>query len=179
MECASPLALGQRARQGRRANARFGFSEVLRKAVEGYRSPRRFATTHALEPRLRLGVRQSSGALAAGVRGMDECETVSASARTEKSGGGLPRSKTLRDLRRPVEVRQVLECASPLALWRRAWNDGRSNPFSQPHQTRGEKRRRTPTAQDALRPRNRIRDFHHSGAGSKSSGSCSLSVLNR
>ncbi len=37
-----------------------------------------------------------------------------------KSGRGLPQSKTLRDVRGRWKVRQVLDCASPLALWRRA-----------------------------------------------------------
>jgi len=40
--------------------------------------------------------------------------------RERKSGRGLPRSKTLRDCRGRWEVRQVLECASPLALWNAA-----------------------------------------------------------
>ena len=40
-----------------------------------------------------------------------------------KSGRGLPQSKTLRDQSGRWEVRQVLECASPLALWPRAWDE--------------------------------------------------------
>ncbi len=37
-----------------------------------------------------------------------------------KSGRGLPQSKTLRDHRGCWEIRKVLDCASPLALWQRA-----------------------------------------------------------
>jgi hypothetical protein len=40
--------------------------------------------------------------------------------RKGKSGRGLPQSKTLRDYRGRWEVRQVLDCASLLALWCRA-----------------------------------------------------------
>lgn len=37
-----------------------------------------------------------------------------------KSGRGLPHSKMLRESQGRWKVRQVLECASPLALWARA-----------------------------------------------------------
>src|SRR5256885_1933593 len=42
-----------------------------------------------------------------------------------KSGRGLPQSKTLRARRGRREVRQVLDCASPLALWLRVWSGRR------------------------------------------------------
>src|SRR6266545_4642343 len=66
-----------------------------------------------------LGVRQSSGALA------PDAGTTNGKARPRpsrgppKSGRGLPQSKTLRDSQGRWELRQVLECASPLALWHR------------------------------------------------------------
>src|SRR5947207_2051889 len=46
-----------------------------------------------------------------------------------KSGRGLPQSKTLRDRRGRREVRQVLDCASPLALCLCA-GDGRRGKLS-------------------------------------------------
>jgi hypothetical protein len=50
--------------------------------------------------------------------GMLFADTVGS--QSSKSGRGLPQSKTLRDVRGRREVRQVLDCASPLALWKLA-----------------------------------------------------------
>ena len=65
----------------------------------------------------RFGLRQPSGAFASGASGGGRAKPCCQSHPVRgKSGRGLPQSKTLRASRGRVEVRQVLDCASPLAL---------------------------------------------------------------
>ena len=81
-----------------------------------------------------FGLRQSSGALAAGVNWTtDEILTSASSHSVGESGRGLPQSKTLRDYQNRWEVRQLLDSASPLALLEedaREQKSGRGLPHS-------------------------------------------------
>ena len=92
----------------------FRFEMAGGKAVEGYRSPRRFASHRMLGSPPGLGLRQPSGALVADLKW----------ATGEKLTLSLPKEKrratAVQDASRVtgcLEVRQVLDCASPLALW--------------------------------------------------------------
>ena len=109
-------------------------SHSVGKAVEDYRSPRRFATIRALGSAPAFGLRQPSGAFGSG-RELDDGRNFALSLITFrwKSGRGLPQSKTLRDHQGRWEVRQLLDCASPLALFgegARGPNSGRGLPHS-------------------------------------------------
>src|SRR6266567_2205043 len=87
------------------------------KAVEDYRSPRRFATIKAAGKSARSWSAPVLWRFGLGI-GLATGESSSqVYARSAKSGRGLPQSKTLRDDRGRRQVRQVLDCASPLALY--------------------------------------------------------------
>src|SRR5438876_859665 len=87
------------------------------KAVEDYRSPRRFATVEgAVKGRRGFGLGKASGALA-GARASGEGKIKPSShAPRWKSGRGLPQSKTLRDSRRRGESSASFWTAP--VLWR-------------------------------------------------------------
>src|SRR5438876_11869950 len=87
------------------------------KAVEDYRTPRRFATIKAAGKSARSWTAPVLWRFGSGSRRTRPKPQRSAHATGRKSGRGLPQSKTLRDRRRRWEIRQVLECASPLALF--------------------------------------------------------------
>src|SRR5437870_2525805 len=88
-----------------------------RKAVEGYRSPRRFANTGAAGNSVRFWSAPVLWRFDSG-RGMDDGRSSDLSLITPKgkSGRGLPQSKTLRGDRGRWEVRKVLECVRPSAF---------------------------------------------------------------
>ena len=75
-----------------------------------------------------------------------------------KSGRGLPQSKTLCDHRGRWEDRQVLECASPLALWERAGKERRAKFCSQAHRAQGKSGRGLPQSKTLCDHRSRWED---------------------
>src|ERR1041385_6501229 len=105
----------------------------MRKAVEDYRTPRRFAFTRLQQSPTGLGLRQSSGALATAQGGLRE--TLTHLSRQEKSGRGLPHSKTLRVY--PGRSESARSWTAPV-LWRFGNRTGRiMRNLDPPDQARG------------------------------------------